>query len=373
MDALVGLALGGAAIYAATAVIQNLRRRARAAAFRAAVNERFSALLQGEGKAQIPVLDASHFAYRPVSNERLLGVHERVARVALRNSGRYVSSGLSFSVPIVKGVRYRVGSGERRSEKTWQTLSVGRLLVTDKAIVFEGDGGNERITWNQVAHVESMLDGIEVSKRSGSPRTFRIQAFDPAFAVTIEIMRRAIEVIPPSEQSPGPPPLPTLRPLEANVADKAPLRWLRAGAALAVLLVVGGAAFVVLVASSLRDESRQDHIANRESSIGWQTSVTTSSTTRVGDDDIAAFVAKFGPPDSDLSKNLQRPGQTILTRRLLYKKQRVLAVFVPDAQDASPPYRAWKLLDFRDGDTIRILEEEEVVRRFSQGRHTPPR
>jgi hypothetical protein len=96
--------------------------------------------------------------------------------------------GTSISIPIVKGVRYRVGSGSIRTEKKWQATARGRLLVTDKALVFEGGDKNERITWTQVANIESFLDGFIIAKRSGPPRTYVATSPDPKFAAVIELM-----------------------------------------------------------------------------------------------------------------------------------------------------------------------------------------
>jgi hypothetical protein len=106
----------------------------------------------------------------------------------MKSSGRYRTGGASVSIPIMKGVRYRVGSGSIRTEKTLQATDHGRLLVTDKAIVFEGGGRNERITWVQVADVELMLDGFRIAKRSGPPRLYRVGAPDPKFAAVVEVM-----------------------------------------------------------------------------------------------------------------------------------------------------------------------------------------
>ncbi|WP_322892445.1 MULTISPECIES: hypothetical protein [unclassified Yoonia] len=87
-----------------------------------------------------------------------------------------------------KTAQHRVGSGSIRTEKSWQATARGRLLVTDKAVVFEGGERNERITWTQVANVELLIDGFTIAKRSGPPRTYQVNNPDPKFAAVLELM-----------------------------------------------------------------------------------------------------------------------------------------------------------------------------------------
>ncbi|KAF0116363.1 MAG: hypothetical protein FD150_533 [Rhodobacteraceae bacterium] len=145
-------------------------------------------LLTGSNTASLPVLQTSDYGYRPVASENLLAVQDGATRMEMKSTGRYKTGGASVSIPIMKGVRYRVGSGTIRTEKSWQATAHGRLLVTDKAIVFEGGAKNERITWTQVANVELLLDGFTIAKRSGPPRTYQVDTPNPKFAAVIELM-----------------------------------------------------------------------------------------------------------------------------------------------------------------------------------------
>jgi hypothetical protein len=63
----------------------------------------------------VPVLDAFEHRYRPVAKECLYAVQPNVSKLEAKSTGKYVSSGASLSVPIAKGIRYRVGSGSVRS------------------------------------------------------------------------------------------------------------------------------------------------------------------------------------------------------------------------------------------------------------------
>jgi hypothetical protein len=145
-------------------------------------------LLTSSSSASLPVLKASDVGYRPVAKENLLAVQDGATRMEMKSTGRYKTGGTSVSIPIMKGVRYRVGSGSIRTEKSWQATARGRLLVTDKAVVFEGGDRNERITWTQIANVELLIDGFTIVKRSGPPRTYQVNNPDPKFAAVLELM-----------------------------------------------------------------------------------------------------------------------------------------------------------------------------------------
>lgn len=160
----------------------------QAAEYSDAIETERQKMIAGEGQASLPVLDPASEGYRPVGKENLLAVQEDATRMEMKSTGRYRTGGASVSIPIVKGVRYRVGSGTIRGEKTWQATDNGRLLVTDKAVVFEGGAKNERITWTQVANIELLRDGFSIFKRSGPPRTYAVASPNPKFAAVIELM-----------------------------------------------------------------------------------------------------------------------------------------------------------------------------------------
>lgn len=165
----------------------------RAERYNASINHERQALLTTPDSMSLKPLDSLDYGYRPVAKENLIAVQDNASRYELKSSGTYRTSGTSVSIPIAKGIRYRVGSGRIRSEKTWQTTATGRLLITDKAVVFESPQKNERITWGQIADVELMVDGYQIAKRSGPPRTFVVDSPDPKFAAVLELMLRRVE------------------------------------------------------------------------------------------------------------------------------------------------------------------------------------
>lgn len=145
-------------------------------------------LAKGTKAASMPVLDPTHYGYRPVAKENLVAVQNDVTKMEFKSTGSYGAIGGSVSIPIAKGVRFRVGGGNVKRQKKLQGTSHGRLLLTDKAFVFEGDQKNERITWGQVADVEFLTDGVQVAKRTGPPRTFAVGNPDPKFAAVLDLM-----------------------------------------------------------------------------------------------------------------------------------------------------------------------------------------
>ncbi len=145
-------------------------------------------MIKGDGEASLQVLDASAEGYRRVAKESLLAIQNDATRMEMKSTGRYRTGGVSVSVPIIKGVRFRVGSGSIKGEKSWQATDNGRLLITDKAVMFEGSAKNERITWTQVADIELLSDGYSISKRTGPPRTYQVFEPDPKFAAILDLM-----------------------------------------------------------------------------------------------------------------------------------------------------------------------------------------
>ena len=91
--------------------------------------------------------------------------------------------------------------GERRPEhitisnipQNLGKLFIGRLLLTDKAIVFECSARNERILLKQVANVEFHLDGFAIAKRTGAPRFYEVSSPDPSFAAILHLLMSRAE------------------------------------------------------------------------------------------------------------------------------------------------------------------------------------
>lgn len=141
-------------------------------------------------QANIPILSASDHQYRLVGKENLVGVLDSVSKVEMKASGRVGAEGFTVSIPIMKGIRYRKFHGRVSSEKKPLITDTGRLIITDRAISFEGSQRNERITWTQIAKIDFLQDSITVSKRQGAPRRFDMDFPDPKFTAVLMVLYR---------------------------------------------------------------------------------------------------------------------------------------------------------------------------------------
>lgn len=169
------------------------RQRVDGAAYANAIAQHKQEIAEADRGGQFRGLSAADYGYRAVGGETLLAVLEGASFMQMRSTGRYANAGPVLSIPIVKGLRYRVSMGRYHAQKTLQAVATGRLLVTDRAFVFEGTDKNERITWTQIADIEIMADGFGVAKRSGPRRIYAVSAPDPHFAAIVELMLERAE------------------------------------------------------------------------------------------------------------------------------------------------------------------------------------
>lgn len=115
---LIGVIFLGAIIWGVVSGTKQAKaQNLQAETYSAAITEEKTKMLKGEGQASLPVLDAGSEGYRPVGGEKLLAVQPGATRMEMKSTGRYKTGGGSVSIPIMKGVRYRVGSGSIRTEK----------------------------------------------------------------------------------------------------------------------------------------------------------------------------------------------------------------------------------------------------------------
>jgi hypothetical protein len=87
------------------------------------------------------------------------------------------------------------------------------------------------------------------------------------------------------------------------------------------------------------------------------------------------FVARYGPPDADESTEHDVPRPPIVTRRIVYKRAGVAAVYVPNApMNYAPPYDSWRLLGYQESITNKVLSLADVrhrMRAAGRGDDTP--
>lgn len=84
-------------------------------------------------------------------------------------------------------------------------------------------------------------------------------------------------------------------------------------------------------------------------------------------DDLSLLISKYGKPDVDDSTQYDKPRPPIVTRWLIYKKEKVRVWYVPAASmDNPPPYRKWKFLGFADEKTKKPISAAEADRRLQR-------
>ncbi len=82
-------------------------------------------------------------------------------------------------------------------------------------------------------------------------------------------------------------------------------------------------------------------------------------------DDLTHFISRFGEPDSIESSENEIPRPPIVTKFLVYERERVRAVYVVDAPvNSPPPYERWKLFGFQDPQTNEVLQPAEAIERL---------
>lgn len=77
------------------------------------------------------------------------------------------------SIPICKGVRYRVGSVhvEPIRHDVLTAVDTGTLYVTNKRVIFDGSRRNTSIRFSSLLSYTPYVDGVKLEKSSGKPMT----------------------------------------------------------------------------------------------------------------------------------------------------------------------------------------------------------
>jgi len=81
---------------------------------------------------------------------------------------------------------------------------------------------------------------------------------------------------------------------------------------------------------------------------------------------VNSIVGKFGEPDRDWSTAYDDPRPPMVTRFLVYKRERVKFLLMPEAGvSAPPPYKGWRLVGMLDADSGKPLKADVVLRRMA--------
>lgn len=106
-----------------------------------------------------------------------------------RQRTRAVSfAGPTVSIPIMKGVRYRMGRYDvgRETYEYMHSFGVGTLVVTNKRLIFAGDRSLTARLAN-VLDVEGYRDGVKVVRTTGKPHTFVYGAEHREFSTILAV------------------------------------------------------------------------------------------------------------------------------------------------------------------------------------------
>jgi hypothetical protein len=80
-----------------------------------------------------------------------------------------------------------------------------------------------------------------------------------------------------------------------------------------------------------------------------------------------SLIAQYGAPDSIDSTEYDKPRPPIVTKWLIYKKEKVKIMLVADAPMGSPPpYQTWKLFGVMDSRSNAMLEPPEFKKRMAR-------
>ena len=84
----------------------------------------------------------------------------------------YVGGSQGASFRIMKGVTYRVGAskGQLVSETAVVPTSTGRLVITDRRVVFSGDKKSFNIKLDSILNLDMYTDGLNITDAKGTPR-----------------------------------------------------------------------------------------------------------------------------------------------------------------------------------------------------------
>lgn len=106
-----------------------------------------------------------------------------------------VGHGLFMSVPIVKGVRYRVGAmqGARVTSDQYVKLDTGMAHLTNQRLIFSGPMKSKTIRVRDILSLRPYADGIGVELPTGKSPVFTIVADDLEEITVIfaEVLARA--------------------------------------------------------------------------------------------------------------------------------------------------------------------------------------
>jgi hypothetical protein len=110
---------------------------------------------------------------------------------------RYEGGSQGVSIRLAKGVSWRVGAqrGHIVSETAVIPISVGNFVVTDKRLVFSGDGKSFSVAYPKLLDAHMYADGIRVTPSSGKPYLLQfpdVESADVVGAIVSQILKNVV-------------------------------------------------------------------------------------------------------------------------------------------------------------------------------------
>ncbi|MGB5031220.1 MAG: hypothetical protein WBO76_03845 [Saprospiraceae bacterium] len=84
--------------------------------------------------------------------------------------------GPSLSIPIFKGLKYKVGSISPRSitKDEIKLIDNGQLYITNNKVIFVGSIGNKSIPISKLLFIESIENGVVLNKETGTTPIIKV-------------------------------------------------------------------------------------------------------------------------------------------------------------------------------------------------------
>lgn len=107
--------------------------------------------------------------------KRELYIASVTARLGVyKADGRGGYYGTTVSIPIAKGVRFRMGSGRVYQNKSWQYTDQGELHFTTERLIYNGSTENLQIKWDKVLAITMNPTGsyLYIDRHTGKDVSF---------------------------------------------------------------------------------------------------------------------------------------------------------------------------------------------------------
>lgn len=126
----------------------------------------------------------------PIQTGLMLGESEIVYHMTRTTwhqtrASNYSFAGTSISIPIIRGVRYRIASYDVARTEAMTPLSSGMLYVTSKRLLFVGESRNATIIVSRIINLQIFKDALQIEKSAGKSDLFSMKAEEAVYITTM--------------------------------------------------------------------------------------------------------------------------------------------------------------------------------------------